>query len=34
MDLDGWLDDVIKDPAVLGQLRETLGLQTPGAGAE
>ncbi|HEY6403353.1 MAG TPA: type VI secretion system protein TssA [Blastocatellia bacterium] len=34
MDLDGWLDDVIKDPAVLGQLRETLGLQTPGDGAE
>ncbi|HEU0184847.1 MAG TPA: type VI secretion system protein TssA [Blastocatellia bacterium] len=34
MDLHGWLDDVIKDQAVLGQLRETLGLQTPGDGAE
>lgn len=29
MDLDGWLDDVIKDPTVLAQLRETLGLQPP-----
>lgn len=27
MGLDGWLEDVIKDPAVLEQLRETLGLQ-------
>jgi len=33
MDLNGWLDDVIKDPAVLTQLRETLGLQ-PSAGAD
>lgn len=30
MDLDGWLDDVIKDQTVLAQLRETLGLQPPG----
>ena len=28
MDLDGWLDDVIKDQTVLAQLRETLGLQS------
>jgi type VI secretion system protein ImpA len=28
MDLNGWLDDVIKDQSVLAQLRETLGLQT------
>jgi len=27
MGLDGWLEDVIKDPSVLSQLRETLGLQ-------
>jgi type VI secretion system protein ImpA len=30
MDLNGWLDDVIKDQAVLSQLRETLGLQSAG----
>lgn len=28
MGLDGWLDDVIKDPMVLAQLRETLGIQS------
>jgi type VI secretion system protein ImpA len=30
MDLDGWLDDVIKDQSVLAQLRETLGIRPPG----
>ncbi|HEY8462180.1 MAG TPA: type VI secretion system protein TssA [Blastocatellia bacterium] len=34
MGLDGWLNDVIKDQTVLAQLRETLGLQPPGDGAE
>ncbi len=29
MPLETWLQDVIKDDAVLGQLRETLGLNTP-----
>jgi type VI secretion system protein ImpA len=33
MGLDGWLEDVIKDPSVLSQLRETLGLQ-PSAGVD
>lgn len=30
MDLDSWLDDVIKDRSVLEQLRETLGIRPPG----
>ena len=34
MGLDGWLEDVIKDPMVLAQLRETLGLQSSDGGAE
>jgi type VI secretion system protein ImpA len=29
MPLELWLEDVIKDGSVLGQLRETLGLKTP-----
>lgn len=31
MPLDSWLQDVIKDDSVLGQVRETLGLQSAGA---
>ncbi|HEY0546755.1 MAG TPA: type VI secretion system protein TssA [Pyrinomonadaceae bacterium] len=36
MPLETWLQDVIKDDTVLGQLRETLGLNTPfdGSGGE
>jgi len=30
MDLDSWLDDVIKDQSVLAQLRETLGIRPRG----
>jgi type VI secretion system protein ImpA len=30
MDLDSWLDEVIKDQSVLAQLRETLGIRPPG----
>jgi type VI secretion system protein ImpA len=29
MPLEVWLEDVIKDGNVLGQLKETLGLDTP-----
>jgi hypothetical protein len=29
MPLELWLEDVIKDGAVLGHLKETLGLETP-----
>jgi hypothetical protein len=29
MPLELWLEDVIKDGAVLGQLKETLGFNTP-----
>jgi type VI secretion system protein ImpA len=34
MPLEIWLEDVIKDGAVLGHLRETLGLDTPADGSE